>query len=308
MPPTVSRRALLGSVAAGTSLLAGCAAVPFFGSGCPSSYTFYVRPLTDAQLADFATEEPYDQYEEAANKLVGTAASDGEATFTTYHSPPLRAGIYLEHDGTYYRVEREQTATRERTAHQVSIEYDRGKTPPDDANVYSLDELPEADQEAFLSAYPEKLKRGGDPRGFSVGGYEYVYPDGANSRLLDVGKLWIRYDERPLEVTVGPTETVEEVTYRYTLETIAEDRAAFVSFVHDRFVVVLDGLSDTEREVFEQAIDEEEVDECEPLSEGFAGLKDRLEAVPEDRRLDDMAWPVEYERDTYEVSFSHAVV
>ncbi|WP_411963712.1 hypothetical protein [Haloferax sp. YSMS24] len=308
MPPSRSRRALLGSVAgAATSLLAGCAAVPFFGTGCPSSYTLYVTPLTDGQLADFATEEPYDQYEETANELISTAANDGEATYSTYHSPPLREGIYVEHEGTYYRVEREQTAEKERSAHLVSIEYERERTPSDDATVLSLDELPEADQEAFLSAYPEKLKRGGDPHGFSIGGYEYVYPDGANSQLLDAGTVWIRYDGRPLEVTVRGTKTVEEVTYSYTLDEVAADQSAFVAFVRDEFVVTLDGLSEAEREVFEQAI-EEDVNECEPLSEGFAGLKERLEAVPEEKRLDDMAWPVTYEGDTYDVSFSHAVV
>ncbi|WP_416841163.1 hypothetical protein [Haloferax sp. DFSO52] len=306
MPPTLSRRALLGSVAAGSSVLAGCSAVPSFG-GCPSSYTLSVRELTDAELADFATEEPSFQYEETANQLISTAASEGAATYTTYHSPPVREGIYIEHEGTYYRVEREQTATRERTAHVVSIEYDRETTPSDDATVFSLDDLPEADQEAFLSAYPEKLKRGGDPRGFSVGGYEYVYPDGTDSRLRDAGTVWIQYDGRPLEVTVGGTETVEEVTYRYTLETIADDQAAFVSFVREQFVVSLDGLSAAERDVFERAIDEA-VHECEPLSEGFGDLKDRLEAVPEDERLSDMEWPVSYDGDTYEVSFSHAVV
>lgn len=307
MPPSLSRRALLGSVAAGSTLLAGCAAVPFFGGGCASSYTLSVRPLTDAQLADFATDDPYDQYEETATRLVETAASEGEATYSTYHSAPLRAGVYVEHDGAYYRVERDRTATRDRTAHEVGIEYDSETTPPDDATVYSLDELPEADREAFLSAYPEKLKRGGDPRGFSIGGYEYVYPDGANSRLLDAGTVWIRYDGRPLEVTVGGTTTVEEVTYRYTLAEVADDRARFVAFVRDRFVVVLDDLSPAERDVFEQAIDED-VDECEPLSEGLSGLKDRLEAVPEERRLDDMGWPASYEGDTYDVSLAHAVV
>ena len=308
MPPTLSRRALLGSVAAGSSLLAGCAAVPFFGGGCPSSYTLSVRPLTDAQLADFVTEEPYDQYEETATRLISTAASDGEATYTTYHSPPLRKGIYVEHEGTYYRVAREQTATRERTAHQVAIEYDRETTPEDDASVVSLDDLPEADREAFLSAYPdEKLGKGSTPRGFSIGGYDYVYPDGADSRLQDGETVWIRYEGRPLAVTVDGTETVEEVTYRYTLQEVADDEAAFVSFVRDEYVVALDGLSAAEREVFEQAIDED-VNECEPLSEGFAGLKDRLEDVPEDRRLDDREWPVAYEGDTYEVSFSHTVV
>lgn len=308
MEPTLSRRTFLGSVAAGSALLVGCTANPSFTVGCTSSYTLYVKPLTDAELADFATEEPYERYEETTNELIATAASEGAATYSTLHRPPVQEEIYVEHEGRYYRVQRKQTATRERIAHNVRLKYDNERTPPDNATVFSFDELPEADQDAILNAYPdEELRNGSEPRGFSTGGYGYVYPDGAESQLQDAGTVWIRYDGRILAITVIGGGTVQEVTYRYTLEPIADDQEAFVAFVREQFVVTLDGLSASERNVFERAI-VGEFSQCEPLSGGFRDLKARLEEVPKDRRLDYLKWPVVYKGKTYGVRFTYTVV
>ncbi|WP_225317582.1 MULTISPECIES: hypothetical protein [Haloferax] len=267
-----------------------------------------MRPLTDSELAELATEEPRDEHADAASRIIVTAAREGETTYTTYHHPPLREGIYVEHEGSYYRVERTVTATRERTAREVRIEYDRETSPPFGATVIAFPGLPQSDQKAFLAAYPNEKVGGSDGvHGFTVGGYPHVYPDDAESRLISSGTVWVRYDGAPYRVTVGETQSVEEETFRYTLDEVADDQPAFVAFVREQFVVSFDGLPDAEREVFEQALDEE-VTECEPLSEGFSGLKERTYSVPDDERLSRRGVIVTYEGDTYEVGFVNSVV
>ncbi|AFK20558.1 hypothetical protein E6P09_12345 [Haloferax mediterranei ATCC 33500] len=307
MSPKLSRRALLGGFAAGSALLSGCLG-GLLGSSCTSSYSLEATVVTDPELVDIVTED-FHEHAETVSRLVATAASEGAATYSTYHSIPLDSGDYVEHDGAYYRVERERTETRERIAREVSIEYDRDESPPaTGATVFKFDELPEADREAFLATYPSKDFENGDgPRGFSIGGYGHVYPAGADSQLIDAGPVWIRYEGRSFEVTVGETRTVEEETFRYTLEQVGEDRAAFAAFVHEEVVVPLDDLSDAERAVFERAIDEG-VDECEPLSDDFAALKERLNEISENRAASYGDQLVEYEGTTYEVELMHAVV
>ncbi|MCO8267785.1 hypothetical protein NKF06_14625 [Haloferax sp. AB510] len=305
MSPELSRRSFLGGLVAGSALLSGClGGLP--GDSCTSSYSLEATALSDPELVDTVIQD-FHEHAETVSRLVATAASEGEATYSTYRHFPLDSGDYVEHDGAYYRVERERIETRERTAREVEIEYDRTESPPTGATVFDFDELPKADREAFLAAYLSKDFESGDgPQGFATG-YTYVYPDGADSQLIDAGTVWVRYDGRPFEVTVGETRTVEEETFRYTLEQVGEDRAAFVAFVHEELVVPLDDLPDAERAVFERAIDGE-VDECEPLSDDFAALKDRLSEIP--------GWSgagygdrlVAYEGTTYEVTLMNAVV
>ncbi|ELZ99376.1 hypothetical protein [Haloferax sulfurifontis] len=307
MSPELSRRSLLGGLAVGSALLSGCLGGGLAGSSCPSSYSLEATALSDPELVDTVTQD-FHEHADTVSNLVATAANEGEATYSTYRHLPLDSGDYVEHDGAYYRVERERTETRERTAREVGIEYDRNESPPTGATVFDFAELPKADREAFLAAYPsENFENGDGPRGFSVGGYAYVYPDGADSRLIDAGTVWVRYGGRPFEVTVGETRTVEEETFRYTLEQVGEDRAAFAAFVHEELVVPLDDLSDAERAVFERAI-EGEVDECEPLSDDFAALKDRLYEISENRATSHGPPLVEYEGTTYEVDLVNAVV
>lgn len=302
----LSRRTLLGGVAAGTSLLAGCAALPTFGGGCGSGYYLDVTRLTDAELAETVTTEPRREHEPTASRLLDTAANEGEATYATYRGSPLQDDVYVEREGTYYHLTREVTATRDLEAREVRIEYDREESPPDDATVVEHSELPEADREAFLGVYPTtKTEQGEFPQAFTIRD-DHVYPEDPDSQLVGAGTVWVRYEDRPFAVTVGETVTVEEETFRYTLEEVATDREAFVAFVREQFVVELDDLSEAEREVFERAIGES-VDECDPLSEGFGGLVDRLEAVPDERRLGESTWLVTRAGDTYEVDLQEFV-
>lgn len=301
MTGDLPRRRLLAGAASGFTLLSGCSSLPFFGGGCASGYSLDVTPLTDAELAATVTHQPRPKDAAVAKRLIETAAKNGDATYTTYHDAPLQPNIYVEHEGAYYRVERTVTTTQTLTAHTFAIEYNETKTPPGTATVIEFTDLPEADRAAFQSVYPdEKHKKIDEAHSFSIGGYPYVYPDDAESLLIDAGTVWIRYEGRPYAVTVEGTQPVEKETFQYTLETIAADREAFVAFVRDRFVVAFDNLSTDEQAVFERAIDES-LSKCEPLSDGFRGLVDRLHAVPDDRRLSPNEWLVNYDGSTYEV-------
>lgn len=305
MHPRPSRRGFLVGGVATVASLSGCAGLQSLGNSCESGYSLEARELTDAELAEAVTTEPRGRYEEAATQLIDTAAREGEATHTSYHGPPLRAGIYVEHEGTYYRTEREVTETRTLTAHEIRFEYDEEEIPPGDATVVAFSDLPEADKTAFEGAYPSEKLGDDKPLGFSFG-YTHVYPDDADSRFIAEETLWVRYEGEPYRVTVKGTEQVEEQTYRYTLEEVAEDRASFVAFLRERYVVALDDLSDAERDVFEQAMGES-VTECAPLPEGFQGLVDRFESLPEERRLRYGTYLASYEGGTYAVELSQFV-
>jgi len=305
MVPTPSRRSLLAGVAAGAAALAGCATLPF-SNRCSAGYSLDVTPLTDAETVDVVVDEPPAPHAETARNLLDAAVDGGAATYTTYRSPPLEDASHVVHEGAYYRVERAVTETRERTARTIEIEFDRDATPAPDATVVPLSDLPEADREAFHAVYPaEKLAAAGHPESFSGAG-PYVYPDGADSRLVGSDGLYVRYENRTYRVSAGETHTVEEHTYRYTATEVGADREGFLAFVRERFVVPLDDLPEAEAAAFDRAVGET-VSECEPLPEGFADLVHRLRSIPDDRRTGYREWLVTRNGRTYRVDLMEFV-
>jgi hypothetical protein len=170
-------------------------------------------------------------------------------------------------------------------------------------------DLPAVDRAALDAMVPEvERDRLSEARSVSMGGFEYVYPEGteSESRFVTDSPVWVRFAGVTAEIRVGGTEPEERETFRITLEEVADTAVAFVEYVRENHVADLSGLSEAERDLLRQAT-ENEYDECEPLSDGFQGVVDELRALS-DRFRPNESPLVEFEGETYEARLWNAVV
>lgn len=293
------RRSVLAS--AGAALLAGCLSAPGDGSStddCVSGFTVSARefaPAEDLPLA-FSDDE---------RRLLDRAVAEQGHQFETYGGdPPVPGGVYVEHDGAFYRTRVERVDETEVPARLMNIEWEKGRTPPGAAAVVAFSELPESDRRVLRLAVEGPKYGGHDERptqGMSWNDAPMPYPDGADDSRLVGNETWVRWDGRAYRVWGdGEQTTTTRYTFRYEVERVADDPGAFREHVADEYLVRLDDLDGSEREVVRSAVDDS-YRECEPASEGLAGLRERL---PDDRELPhprDGAWYVAFDDGRYEL-------
>lgn len=296
-----SRRAVLG---AGASVLtAGCLGPVRSGTGsddnCVSGFSVHADSFQPA-------EELPIQLSAGQQDFVDQLVQNGSTELTTYAGdPPLRDGVYISVDETYYRTAIEGTDTTEVPAHRLDIFWEKGQEAPATASVVPYSELPERDQEGLRLAIngPEASgeERRGHPReSLSVRDAPIPYPNGTDgSRLVNQEETWVRWNERTYRVTSGDPATTTRHTYRHAASAVAESSDRFRQHIVQECLIRLDDLTDAERTILQQAATDS-YQECEPASDGLERLRERL---PDDRQLPhphDQEWFVQFEGSRYE--------
>lgn len=275
-----SRRRMLRSTGVvGAAALAGCLGSPF-GDSCTAGADFSMEAASDADVAR-TVSSPVKELPPVAKRVITAAlAGDGEKTYRGVYEPDVHAEyVARPADSTYHRVRVRAGDHVETTGYRYEVAFgDDVPTPRDRREVLDFTDLPTPDRDAFLGAMGasvEKLRRmnGGQ---FSV---VFAYPDARTRErspfVPSTGTRYVRWEGRLLRVAFAEERPAEVVTYAVTTERVATSTAAFADLVLDAQGVVLDGLSAEQRDVVEQAIDGE-YSACEPYSEAFRGLRDRL--------------------------------
>lgn len=211
-------------------------------------------------------------------RVATDALDDGEATYRGFYEPNV-GGEYVADDAAYYRLAVEAGEHVETTGYRYEVTFgDDVATPTADDRVIDFADLPPADRDAFLGAFGRKVSaiRSASGARFSV---VFAHVDGATRErsafVPPVDTTYVRWQGKTLRVTFAEERPVTVVTYRVTAERVARSTAAFVDGVLDRRGVVLDGLSAEQRDIVESAVDGG-YDACEPYSDAFADLLDRL--------------------------------
>ena len=243
--------------------------------GCESGFhvstpTSPFDPLSDLP-ADLGERE---------RALVAAAVADGTATHTTYARPPLSDATFVAHDGAFYRVKSTVASVEQVSAFAMRVEWERGQTPPADADAVPLADLPAVDRKVFRGAVVGSERKGLPQRRLSVREYPAPYPDGDASRLVGT-VTWVAWRDRTFRVEVADesTATRERRTYRYAVERVAATPDAFRRFVADEYLVALDDAPAAQRDIVRAALDGG-YEECAPPSDAFAGLQKRLAGTP----------------------------
>jgi hypothetical protein len=285
---TLGRRGFLALTASGVSaLLTGCAD--------PRS-VLVLEEATDEEIGDTAEEvEPGSDEAEVITDAVG----DGNATHVgTGRVPPMGFSSPLLHNGTYYDTEVRSETVSEDTEYVLRVEY-AGDEPIENETDY--DALPEPDRDALSDILPPE-----EPEGFDdETGRLYTEEERDDSLLVGRDSPTVVLEGTRYTVETDRGETVDRREYTYRFEVVAEARDGYVSWMKDEFTFTLEGLSDGERAVVEEAIDGGYYEGSS--AEEFVSLVERFRehrAVRSDEWGGE--WLVEYDGTVYLADLRHS--
>lgn len=255
------RRQFLATTALLTVPLAGCAHPP---------NVLDMREATDDTLADemSRTVSPESDGYEVMRDAIGNESATVAGT-----SPPIDPAATMRFRDRYYEVAATEVGSRERTRHDIRIDYNPETSEAGETIEYA--DLPAVDKEALDGLIPPER----DPPeqdGFEIG-TTHLYPEHATERSVLVPTQqyeFVRYQGETyrIQVTDG---TVTEVTYRYEVTEIAASTAVFASQLRATYQFELSELSAAEREVVETAIESGYLEEAD---EAFRSVIARLRA------------------------------
>ncbi|AXG09909.1 hypothetical protein [Haloplanus rubicundus] len=278
------RRALLSVSATGLAATAGCLGPAFgFGTDCPRGADLRLRPTTDADTADGASD-PVESLSPPERAAARDALGGAEPTMWVPEpsSPPFSDSAFLAADGTYVVAETAVVSTADRTGYEFTLETGPETTATGDALAFA--DLPAVDRTAFYAAlgYPgrREMERFERARSISIGAL-LAYPDDeAESRselVPDPAAETLHLGGQEFRFRIERTKPTTVETRRVAVRMVADSTDEFVALVYDRYGVDLDerDLSAEQRDIVETAIDDG-YDECAPYSEAYADLQRTL--------------------------------
>ncbi|EMA59087.1 hypothetical protein [Halorubrum lipolyticum] len=273
-------------LASGTALLS----VALAGCGHPA----VVLDLTEATADDIADEvsttaDPgSEEYE-----VVASALENGSAT-RRGRSELFDRVDTVRVDGAFYELSETRIASSEVTVYEVLVDFDPEDATPELGEV-AFEDLPETDRRRLEPVLSEADPPRGD--GYDLGvGYGSAAEVGNDSVFVPERRYDVLvYDGERYRVAVD-SRTASEVEYRYEATEVAPDVETFADRVRDRYLFVLAGLSDAEREVVEESIDGAYFED----DDAFRSVVERLREH-EGIREDDFygTWLLEYEGAAY---------
>jgi hypothetical protein len=280
----LSRRTVLTS-AAGTGPLAltGCLDGSFAntGNGQALSYELDLQRIGES-LVPRALWQPDDSdrpHAEARNAAVRAAAA-GERP-TTYGYEPIPSDEYVEHEGTYYKLDVVATGLERIERPVLTLSWVGHVDDLEDPPVHvSRDDLPPIDRSAIMPAYVAARARehdGGAPWDVvEEGGTVYRHLDAGTSELAPTPEHdHVRVHDTILAVTVE-RRTLAEPAYTGVRIPVAESRAAFERALDGELVdarIDASELSAQARRIITSQRHEEET----PLSPAFRSVIEALE-------------------------------
>ena len=212
--------------------------------GTPAEWTLEAERVPADRVAETVTANLSAREARAATRAVVNGSAD-----TVGYTLPLD-GIYVERNGTYYRLSTVPGGERTVTRHVASFE------PVNDTRgaAVAYESLADPDRQAVGLVYKAHLvRRTEDCSNRSCPAMEYVYerPWEANeSAIVDGGVEYVRYRNVTFRVTVAEREVTTEVS-RYTTESVASNESAF-----RRVVVRNVSLSGESADLLETAIED----------------------------------------------------
>lgn len=250
-------------LASGTALLA----VPLAGCGHPP----VVLDLDEAAAEDIADEvamAPDPESEE--HTVVSSAIENGSATRTGQYELFDRTDAVRIEDA-FYEVSETRLRSSEVTVYDVRVDLDPANSTPEVGEI-AYEDLPEVDRQRLDGILSDDDPP--DHEGYDVGvGY---------GTAEEVGNESVFVPERRYDVVVRDgnryrvavdSRTASQAEYRYEVTEVAADVETFADRVRDQYLFTLTGLTDAERAVVEEAIDEEYFEE----DEAFRSVIDRLQ-------------------------------
>lgn len=219
-------------------------------AGCSAAGSLSMEVGTDQRIAEEASRSAAADHPDDDRAVVRRAIGNGSATVTD-GSPPVERGLPFAYQGGYYEVDWNVTDSRPATS--VSVEMDYNGTAPASETV-GYDAISPRDRELLSGLLPPRTERRVD--GYDIGaGGTYTEAERNRSVLLSGEYEAVRFEGETYPVAVE-TEPTTLQTYRYTATPVADSTAAYADRLRERHLFTLSGLSEDERAVVEEAINE----------------------------------------------------
>lgn len=294
----VSRRSFLRSSVvgvAGATAFAGC-----LGPSPNPRVRLRARSVGEPFTEEFMWR-PRGVHSDDYRELMQQLLDEDELTTLGYSlsSPRNDYPTHVEQDGTYYRVEIEETGVVERERWLLWFELlDQDFTPPEDASVIDYDDVPRDLPDTYGEKDRWALER-------AIPLTEFGPRDVSDEDPRGRGHLFLRTMEDSVLVPEPPFEylriewggdnhyleahterpTVELRRFRYSIEEVAGSQEEFSRYVHDRYLhATFDAqeLNETVRGVLDEAVGgrPEGYQETPPLSAGFKSVLAELGFEP----------------------------
>lgn len=267
-------------------LASGAVLLPFV-AGC--AHPSVVLDLNEATADDVA-----DEVSTTANAgspeyvVVETALENGSATHRDRREL-FDEDETVRFEDAFYDISATRLGTSEATVYEVLVDFDPADATPDLGEV-AYGDLPAVDREHLD---PVVSADHPDGEGADVGvGYGTAEEVGGKSVLVPDQQYDIVVHDGDRYRIVVESETATETEFRYEVAEVAPDVESFADQVRDRYLFVLSGLSDAEREVVEGAIDGAHFED----NDAFQSVVDRIRDH-EGVRVADFygTWLLEYE-------------
>lgn len=261
-----------------TALCFGMVALLALVAGCSAPGSIDMQAVNDSELAAEASRSldelapVYMESEKAPREIVRSAIENGTTTVTAI-SAPLELERPFEYQGGYYTVD---SAVIERgTANAVGITADFNTTSTNGSAIEFAD-LPTVDQDALSPLFPPRMPPRPDDSTIGIGA---IYTDAELERsvLAPVQQYdAVIVDGKRYALSVEEPRTVSVETYRYEATKIADSASAFADYLREMYAFTLSGLSEAEREVITEAIDDGQYYADSDDDAGFESLVDRF--------------------------------
>lgn len=276
------RQFLATTTALSTAVLAGCGHPPV------------VLDMDEATDSDIANEVSTSLDPESdAYAVIESAVENGSATDDDRRQLFDKEET-VQFDGVYYAVSVSEEDSTDVTVYTVHVEFDSDE-PTAERGAIAFEDLPETDRDRLEPAIPDPDETTGEDIARAI---EYgTAADVENESVFVPDQEYdvIVQGEDRYRVTVD-TRTTTESTYRYEVTEVADSTTEFAESAREMYLAELTGLSDAEREVVEEAIDDGYFDD----DDAFRSVVEKIREHDAIREADFYGtWLLEYEDTAY---------
>ena len=272
-------------------LATGTALLPLPLAGCVHPEVILTMdPATADDIADRVSLHPEPDAEEYT--VTADAVANGSTT-RRGRSELFDRTSTVRLNNSFYEMNETRLSSSEVTVYEVLLDVNPEKTTAE-VGAIAYEELPETDRrrlDGILSEEPPQTD--GYDVGVSYGSAAEVGDDSVfvPERQYDI----LVYEGDRYRVAVD-SRTAAEAEYRYTATEVAPTVEAFADQVREQYLFTLAGLSDAERDVVEEAINDGYYEE----TDAFRSVAERIRSH-EGIEVHDFygTWLIEYEGEEY---------
>ncbi len=271
-------------------------------AGCSAAGSFDMEAATDGGIAQEASRTVPETADEPVEHgaVVRAAIENGSATARS-REPLVAPGLPFRSEGRYYNVSSSVVDRQPGTFHRLGIDYNG--TAQDSATV-GYENLSARDRTVLSQVLPPVTvaKKPGPDYYFDG---TYTATERNQSTLLAADTEAVRYEGETYPIVVTETDSVTLPTREYTATVVANTTGAYAQQLRSEYVFTLSGLSDAERSVVTEAINDTYYANTD-RDEAFTAVLERFrqrDAITQNEYRG--VWLVRYDGEVYVAELSY---